>query len=110
MSAMRCFSRALRDCQATPPSRSSWRCLVARAVAAQHVDVLDRHEELVAALIGEAQAVVARVLDLQRDQALVAADAVLAMDDQVAVAERRGFGDEALRRAALLGGPRQAVA
>ena len=84
--------------------------LVARAVAAQHVDVLDRHEELVAALVGEAQAVVPRVLDLEGHQALVAADAVLAMDDQVAVAQRRGFGDEALRGPALLGGARQAIA
>ena len=51
-----------------------------------------------------------RVLDLQGHQALVAADAVLAMDDQVAVAQRRGFGDEAFRRSALLGGARQAIA
>ena len=84
--------------------------LVARAVAAQHIDVLDRHEELVAAFVGEAQAVVPRVLDLQGHQALVAADAVLAMHHQVAVAQRRGLGDEALRGAAFLGGTRQAIA
>ena len=84
--------------------------LLARAVAAQHVDVLDRNEELVAALVGQPQAIVARELDFQRHQALVAADAVLAMDDQVALAERRRLGDEALRRAALLGRPRQPVA
>ena len=107
---MRCLSRALRDCQATPPSRSSCGALLARAVAGQHVDVLDRHEELVAAVVDQPQAVVARALDLQRHQPFVAADAVLAMDDEVALAERRRLGDEVLRRPALLGRPRQAVA
>ena len=52
----------------------------------------------------------ARVLDLERDQALVAADAMLAMHDEVAFAERRRLGDEALRRPALALRPRQAVA
>ena len=60
MSAMRCLSRALRDCQATPPSRSSDGALLRRAVAAQHVDVLDRHEQLVAAVVDQPQAVVRR--------------------------------------------------
>jgi len=84
--------------------------LVARAVATEHVDVLDRHEELVATLVGEPQAVVTRVLDFQRYKALVPAHAMLAMHDEVAVTERSGLGDEALRWAALLGGTRQAVA
>ena len=87
MSAMRCFSRALRDCQATPPSRSSGDALLRRAVAAQHVDVLDRHEELVAAVVDQPAGSRAARLDLERDQAVVAADAVLAMDDQVAFAQ-----------------------
>ena len=84
--------------------------LLRRAIAAQHVDVLDRHEELVAAFVGQAQAVVPRVLDFQRHQPFVAADAVLAMDDEVAFAERRCLGDESLGRAALLLRPRQAIA
>ena len=86
------------------------RALLRRAVAAQHVDVLDRHEELVAALVGQPEAVVPRVLDLQRDQAFVSPDAVLAMDDQVALAQGRGLGDEALGRPPLLGRPRQPIA
>ena len=86
------------------------RVLVRRAVAAQHVDVLDRHEQLVAAVVAELQAVVPRELDLERDQPVVAADAVLAMHDEVAFAQRRGFGDEALRRPPLALRPRQAVA
>ena len=49
MSRMRSLTRALRDCQATPPSRSSWHVASSRAVARQHLDVLDRHEELVVA-------------------------------------------------------------
>ena len=84
--------------------------LLARAVAAQHVDVLDRHEQLVAAFVGQPQAVVTRELDFERHQALVAADAVLAVHDQVAVAQRRGLGDEALRRPALAGRARQPIA
>ena len=84
--------------------------LLARAVTAQHVDVLDRHEELVATVVGEPQAVVAGVMDLERHETLVAPDAMLAMHHEVAVAERRCFGNEPLRRATLLGRSRQAVA
>ena len=84
--------------------------LLARPVTAQHVDVLNWHKELVAAVIGEPQTVVARVMDLEGHQALVAPDAMLAMDHEVAVAQCRRLGDEPFRRSPLLGWPRQAVA
>ena len=67
---------------------------VGRAVARQHVQVLDRHEQLVAALIDQAQAVVRRAGEAERDQPVEAADAVVAMHHQIALAERCDLGDE----------------
>ena len=55
------------------------------AVARQHVDVLDRHEQLVAAEIFQAQHVMGRAADLQGLQPEITADAVLGMDDVVAL-------------------------
>jgi hypothetical protein len=49
------------------------------------------------------------VLDLQRLQPLVAADAVIEVDDQIAGRQGRGLGEE-VGRAALALGPRQPVA
>ena len=56
-----------------------------------------------AAGIEDAKTVVRRARDLQRHQAVVATDAVLDMDNEVAFAERRGFLEEilALRRFGL---------
>ena len=62
---------------------------VGRAIAREQVDVLHRQEEPVIALVEDAQAVVGRVIDLERDQAVVAADAVVDVHDQIAVGERR---------------------
>ena len=66
MSRMRCFIRALRDCQATPPSLSSATPCALAAEARQHLDVLDRQEQLVVAVVDQAQAVVRRAGDRQR--------------------------------------------
>ncbi len=68
--------------------------LVRIAVARQDVEVLDRHEELVAAGIEQLQAVVGRAAELERDEAVETADAVLGMDDEIAFAERAHILDE----------------
>ena len=61
--------------------------LVGVAVAGEDVEVLDRDEQLVAAGVDQLQAVVRGAADLQRLQPLEAADAVLGMDDVVALAQ-----------------------
>src|SRR5260370_5394212 len=48
--------------------------------------------------------------DLERDEPVIAADAVLGMDDEIARLERRDFGDELVEIGAPLGRARQAVA
>ena len=58
------------------------------AVAGQQVDVLDRQIELGLAAVHQVQAVVRRALDVEGLEALVAADAVIDVDDQVARRER----------------------
>ena len=94
ISRMRSFIRDLRRCQASPPSRSRADALAVAAVAGQDVDILDRHVELVAAGIFQRDAVVRRLADLDRGQPLVAADAMVGMDDEVARGERRQLGKE----------------
>ena len=59
------------------------------AVARQHLDVLDRHEQLVVAGINDAQAIMRRARHFERDEPVIAADAVLGMDDEIARRERR---------------------
>ena len=58
ISRIRSFSRALRDCQAVAAEPVELRARLVRAVARQQLDILDRHEELVAARIFELDAVV----------------------------------------------------
>ena len=94
MSRMRCFIRALRDCQAAPPSLSSATPAALAAEARQHLDVLDRQEQLVVAVVEQPQAVVRRAVDLQRHQPVVAADAVVLVHHQVALGDLGGLGDE----------------
>ncbi len=64
------------------------------AEARQHLDVLDRDEQLVVAGIEHAQAVMRRAGDVDRLQRLVAADAVIGMDDEIARRQGRRLGDE----------------
>ena len=91
---MRCFSRALRACQATPPSLSSCDVGVLGAVARQKLDVLDRQIELVAAGVEDLEAVVRRAGGLDRLQPDEAADAVVDVDDEIARGERGDVGQE----------------
>ena len=67
------------------------------AVARQQLDVLDRQEQLVAAVIVHLQAVVRRAGSLDGLQADEAADAVIDVDDEIAGGEARDFGDEIVR-------------
>ena len=85
---MRFFSRALRDCQATPPSLSSCDLGLLRAVAREQLDVLDRQIDAVAAGIEDLEAIVRRAGRLDRLQPVEAADAVVDVDDEVALGER----------------------
>jgi hypothetical protein len=78
-------------------------------VAGQQVDVLDRQVELALAGIQQVQAVVRRALDVEGLEALVAADAVVDVDDQIARRQGAGLGQE-VGGAALLARPGQAVA
>ena len=80
------------------------------AVARQHLDILDRHEQAVVAGIEHLQAIVRRAGDTDRLQRLVAADAVLGMDDEVARREARRLGDEIVEVAAPARRARQPVA
>ncbi len=68
--------------------------LLARAVAGEDFEVLDRHVELVAARIFQRDAVVRRFRDRNLGQADIATDAVVGMDDEVAGRERRQLGEE----------------
>ncbi len=79
------------------------------AVAGQQVDVFDRQVELGVGSVVELKTVVRRIVDAQRLQAHVAADAMLDMHDQVALRQGRSFGQEVLRPPALAR-PGQAVA
>ena len=84
MSRMRCLSLALRDCQATPPSRSSCDAGFVGAVAGQELDVLDRQIELVAAVIDAARGNRAARPPPRWSEPDEAADAVIGMDHQIA--------------------------
>ena len=81
-----------------------------RAIAREDVEVLDRHEQLVAALVDQAQAVVGRAAELERDQPVVAADAMVVVDHEIALAEGGDLGDELVAAARPPRRPAEAVA
>ena len=60
----------------------------------EHVEVLDRDVELVAARIGQRDAIVRALAHRDRLQPFVAPDAVAHVDDQIAGSERAEFGKE----------------
>ena len=64
------------------------------AVAGEDLEVFDRDVELVAAEVGQRDAIVRVLADRDRGQALVAADAVFHVDDKVAGRQRSEFGEE----------------
>ena len=72
--------------------------MVGRAVAGQELDVFDGQEQPVVAVIEDAQAIVRRVIDFQGDKAVVAADAVVDVHNQVAIRQRRRVDQKFLGR------------
>ena len=85
--------------------------LLGMAVAREHVQVLDRHVELVAAMVEQFQAVMRRTADLQRLQPVEAADPMLGMHHKIAFGQGADILDELVGRlAATLGCCRQPVA
>ena len=106
---MRSFTLALRDCQPDSAQPVETGLLVRVAVAREHVQVLDRHEQLVAALVEQLQAVVRRTADLQRLQPVEAADAMLGMDDEVALRQGADILDEFVGGLARCAGPLQSA-
>ena len=86
------------------------RAVLARAVARQDLEILDRHVQLVAAGIFQRDAIVRALADRDRCQPDIAADAVIGMNDEVAGRQRRQFGEEGVGRFAALGAADQPVA
>ena len=68
--------------------------LLLAAEARQHLDVLDRQEQLFVAVVDQPQAVVRRAGDGQRRQPVVAADAVFLVHHQIALGDLGRLGDE----------------
>ena len=66
------------------------------AVTGEDVDILDRHIQLVAAVVGERHAIMRFAADGDGHQPVVAADAVIAVDDQIAGREHRQFCEEGI--------------
>ena len=78
--------------------------------ARQHLDILHRHVEAVVPGIGQLQTIVRRGADDDRFQTLVAADAVLDMDHQIARRKIAGIADKIFGAAFFRGRPDQPVA
>ena len=83
---------------------------LARSIAAEDVDILDRDEQLVPAAIFKLDAIVLRFAHRDRFEAEIFADPVFGMDDQIADTERLQFGEEGIGIAALLLAAHQSVA
>ena len=67
---------------------------VAFAEAGQKLDVFDREVKLFEAVVDQAQAVVRGRADAEGFEAIVAADAVFLVHDQIALGDLGGFRDE----------------
>ncbi len=102
--------RALRVCQPAPPSLSSATPPVSRAEAGEQLDVLDREVELLVAVVDQAQAVVRGGADLEGFEAVIAADAVFLVHDEVALGDLGGLGDELVGALAAAGRAGDALA
>ena len=83
---------------------------ILRAVARQHFDVLDGHIELVVALVDHLQAVMGSAANIEGLEPFVAPDAMIGMDDEIALGEGRQFGQETIRLGSPFGRAGHAVA
>ena len=79
-----------------------------RAVTGQKVNVFNRQVKFALTGVQQLQAVVRRLLDVQRLQALVPPDAVIQVHDQIAGRQRRSLRQE-VGRPTLLARPRQPI-
>ena len=70
--------------------------LAIRAEAADHLDILDRKVEAVAVGVEDTKAIVRRAIDRHSFKAVVAADAVVDVHDEIAGRKRRGLDQEIL--------------
>ncbi len=71
------------------------------AIAANHPELRDRHIELVAALVDQQQVLGLAVVEIERDQPLVAPDAVLLVHHRIADLQLREVAQHAFDGAAL---------
>ena len=110
ISRIRSFIRDLRRCQRFAAEAVERHALALAAVAGQKLDILDRDVELVAAGIFERHAVVRHLADGDLGQPLVAADAMIGVDDEVAGREGRELLEEGGGRLALLAAADEPVA
>ena len=81
-----------------------------RAIARQQLEILNRQEQPVAAGVVNFEAIMRRAGRFDRLQPDEATDAVVDMDDEIARAQRRGFGEHVLGAALALGYAHQSVA
>ncbi len=81
-----------------------------RAITAEHVDILDRDEQLVPARIFQRHAIVLAFADRDGFKAQITPDPVLDMHDQIAACERLKFGEEGVGILALFLAPHEPVA
>ena len=84
--------------------------VLGRAIAAEHVDVLHRDEQLVAAGVFQHHAVMRALADRHRLEPEIFADAVLGMHHQIAAAQRGELGKEGVGILALPAPPHEPVA
>ena len=82
---------------------------VIAAIAAEHVDIFDRHVELIAASVFQHHAVMRASADLDRLQAAVAPDPVFEMHHQITGRQRSQFSQKRIGTFAPLLAPHQPV-
>src|SRR5262249_49678710 len=81
-----------------------------RAIARQHVKVLDRHEQLVAAVINQLHAIMCDIENSDGLEPLITPDAVIGMHHEITGIEIAKFKLELRCRPAFAGWPHQTVA
>ena len=83
---------------------------VFRPVARQHLDVFDGNEQLVVAMIENAEAIMRRAADLHRLQPVETADAMVDMHDEIAFRQSRRLREKLFAASASPGRPGQPFA
>ncbi len=81
-----------------------------RPIAREDVEIFDGHIQLVAARIAQGHAIVRGIADWDRRQAVIAPNAVIGMNHQIAGCQRCQFGEEGVGALLALGPPYETVA